>query len=155
MSEQSSELLPNRAYKSLRIGLHDYMSNLIPFFSLEWFTDAFIKLFGYLCCISPQGGSFFPLLSFFSLLSTHSLVYIAPSLLRKFLRNKSLFFSAFGYDFFGTVTKTMITAMIKSPNSNSDSDDSDTSSFSHHKIENKNSKPHKYKSNIKSKLLKL
>ena len=47
LSNQSSELLPNNPYKSPRIGLHDYISNLTPCFLLEWFTDAFIKLFGY------------------------------------------------------------------------------------------------------------
>ena len=31
MSEQSPELLPNNPYKSLRIGLHDYMFNLTSF----------------------------------------------------------------------------------------------------------------------------
>ena len=42
MSKQSFEVLPNNPYKTLRIGLHVYMSSLTPFFSPEWFTDAFI-----------------------------------------------------------------------------------------------------------------
>ena len=49
----------------------------------------------------------------------------------------------------------MMTAMIKSLDSSFDSDDSDTPSLSHHKTKNKNTKSHKYKPNIKSKLLNL
>ena len=47
MSKQSSALLPDNPYRSLRIGLHDYMLNLTPFSSPDWFTDAFNKLFVY------------------------------------------------------------------------------------------------------------
>ena len=45
MSKQSYELLPDNPYRSLRIDLHNYMLNLTPFFSPEWFTDAFNKNF--------------------------------------------------------------------------------------------------------------
>ena len=40
MTKQSSEFPPDNTYESLRIGLHDYMLNLTPFFSPVWFTDA-------------------------------------------------------------------------------------------------------------------
>ena len=63
--------------------------------------------------------------------------------------------SAFGHGFFGTVTKPMMTAIIKPSNFNSDSDDSDTPSPSRHKSRNNKFKPHKCKPNIKSKLLNL
>ena len=35
MSKQVSEFLPNNPYKSIRIGLHDYMLNLTPFIHLN------------------------------------------------------------------------------------------------------------------------
>ena len=99
MSKQSFELLSNNTYKSGRIGPHDYMVNLTSFFfTPEWFTDTFIKLFRYACYILTQGGIYFCCFSF-NLLSTHSLVYIALSQLRKFLKNKSLFFLLLVMDF--------------------------------------------------------
>ena len=63
--------------------------------------------------------------------------------------------SAFGYGFFGTVTKSMMTAMINPPYSNYDSNDPVTPphSKSHINPTLKQSKGNKYKPNIKSKLL--
>ena len=55
--------------------------------------------------------------------------------------------------FFGTVTKTMLTAMMKRSESNSDSGDSATLSSSHHKSKRNISKSYEYKPNTKSKLL--
>ena len=59
MNQQSDNSFPDNPYRSLRIGLHDYMFNLTPFFSPDWFTDAFIKLFGYPCYILTQCGIYF------------------------------------------------------------------------------------------------
>ena len=36
-------------YNTLRIGLHDKLLNLTPFFTPTWFSDAFFALFGYPC----------------------------------------------------------------------------------------------------------
>ena len=48
-NKQPSEFLSVNPYISLRIGLQDHMLNLTPFYSPEWFTDAFNKLFNYPC----------------------------------------------------------------------------------------------------------
>ena len=63
MSKQSSELLPIIPYKTLRIGRPDNMLNITPFFTPEWFTSYFIKLFGYPCYFLTQCGIISPLLS--------------------------------------------------------------------------------------------
>ena len=77
MSKQSSKLLADNPYRSLRIGLHDNrMLNLTPFFSPEWFTDAFIKLFGYpLFYFNSMWNRLFDRF-FYSLLLIRSLVFI-------------------------------------------------------------------------------
>ena len=51
-------------YKTLRIGLHDYMLNLAPFFTPDWFADAFISLFGYPAFILTQCGMIFSTILF-------------------------------------------------------------------------------------------
>ena len=130
MSKKSSELLPINPFGSVRFILQDYKLNLAPFFTPERFTDAFITLIGCPCYLLTQCGTYFPLLVFFDLLSTHSLVFTALSKLRKVIKN--LPFSAFGFGFFGTVTKSMMTAIIESPDSNSDFVDSDTAPPSCH-----------------------
>ena len=59
MNQQSASSFSDNPYRSLRIGLLDYMLNLTPFFSLDWFIDAFIKIFGYPCYILTQCGIYF------------------------------------------------------------------------------------------------
>ena len=45
---------------------------------------------------------------------------------RNLLKKQISVITALGFGFFGTITKTMMTAMIKSTHSSSDSDDSDS-----------------------------
>ena len=47
---------PENPYNTLRIGLHDKLTNLTPLFTPTWFSDAFIALFGYPCYILTQCG---------------------------------------------------------------------------------------------------
>ena len=56
MKQQSSGSLSDNPYTSLRIGFYDYMLNSTQFFSPDWFTDAFIKLFGFPRYILTQCG---------------------------------------------------------------------------------------------------
>ena len=90
-------------------------------------------------------------------LSTHTLVYTALSQFRKVFKKQISLLSAFGYGFLGSVTKTMMTAIIKPPVSNSNSYNSDTPPHSKCNINPtlKYSKGNKYKHNIKSKILSL
>ena len=48
----------------LRIGLHDHLVNLLPLFNPNWFSQAFINLFGYPGYILTQGGIYFSTLLF-------------------------------------------------------------------------------------------
>ena len=46
-------------YNHLRIGLHDHLSNLLPLFNPDWFSQAFINFFGYPCYVLTQCGNCF------------------------------------------------------------------------------------------------
>ena len=52
-NEQHSHTGSN-PYNHLRIGLHDHLLNLLPLFNPNWFSQAFINLFGYPCYILTQ-----------------------------------------------------------------------------------------------------
>ena len=91
MNQQSTSSFPDNPHRSLRIGLHDYMLNLTPFFSPDWFIDAFIKLFGYPCYILTQCGIYFSTAFFYNSLLTHSSVFIVPLPFEICLKNKFLF----------------------------------------------------------------
>ena len=114
MSKQSSELLPDNPYRSLRIGLrtYDYMLNLTPFFSPDWFTDAFIKFFGYPCYILTQCGIYFSTAIFLQLAFNMLLKINRSFTVKNILKIQISLLSALGYGFFGTITHTMMTAMI-------------------------------------------
>ena len=62
-NEQHSHTGSN-PYNPLRIGLHDHLLNLLPFFNPNWFSQAFISLFGYPCFILTQCGIYFSTLLF-------------------------------------------------------------------------------------------
>ena len=95
--------------------------------------------------------------SMWNLLFTALFLQFAFNTLLKLYRSFTVFekqiylVSAFGYGFFGTVTKKVMTAMTKPPDFKSDSNDSDTSSLSRHKTEHITTKSHYYKPNINSK----
>ena len=80
------------------------MLNLTPFFSTEWFTDAFIKIFGYPCYILTQCGihvstALFLQFAFETLPSIYRLFTV-----ENFLDKQISLKSAFGYGLFGTIT---------------------------------------------------
>ena len=100
MSKQSSgKLLPGNPYRSLRIGLHDSMLNLTPFFSPERFTDAFIKLFGYPCYILPQCGKNFSTALFLQFASNTLLSIQRSFTVKNLLKKQFSLKSALGYGF--------------------------------------------------------
>ena len=126
MNQQSGNSFPSNPYRSLRIGLHDYMLNLTPFFSPDWFTDAFIKLFGYPCYILTQCGIYFSTALFLQFAFSTLFSIYRSFTVRNLLKKQISVITALGFGFFGTITKTMMTAMIKSTHSSSDFDDSDS-----------------------------
>ena len=96
------------------------------------------------------------LLFSYNSLSIHSLVFTVHSLFKIYLKKQISVITALGFGFFGTFTKTMMTAMIKSTHSSSDSDDSDSP---HSPLAKNNTtspspkpRPPKYHTNIKTKL---
>ena len=126
MNQQSDHAFPDNPYRSLRIGLHDYMFNLTPFFSPDWFTDAFIKLFGYPCYILTQCGIYFSTALFLQFAFNTLFSIYRSFTVRNLLKKQISVITALGFGFFGTITQTMMTAMIKSSNSPSDPNDSDS-----------------------------
>ena len=159
MNQQSDNSFPSNPYRSLRIGLHDYMLNLTPFFSPDWFTNAFIKLFGYPCYILTQCGIYFSTALFLQFAFNALFSIYRSFTVRNLLKKQISVITALGFGFFGTITKTMMTAVIKSTHSSSDSDDSDSphSPLANNNTTSSSSKPRppKYHTNIKTKLLSL
>ena len=156
MNQQSHNSFPSNPYRSLRIGLHDYMLNLTPFFSPDWFTDAFIKLFGYPCYILTQCGIYFSTALFLQFAFNTLFSIYRSFTVRNLLKKQISVITALGFGFFGTITKTMMTAMIKSTHSTSDPDDSDSPLSPLAKNNTTSSSPEprppKYHTNIKTKL---
>ena len=126
MNQQSASYFPDNPYRSLRIGLHDYMLNLTPLFCPDWFTDAFIKLFGYPCYILTQCGIYFSTALFLQFAFNTLFSIYRSFTVRNLLKKQISITTALGFGFFGTITQTMMTAMLKPSNSHSESDDSDS-----------------------------
>ena len=100
MNQQSSGSFPDNPYRSLRIGLHGYMLNLTPFCSPDWFTDAFIKLFGYPCYILSQCEIYFSTALFLPFaFNTLTSIYCSFTV-RNLLKKKISVVSALGFVFF-------------------------------------------------------
>ena len=135
------------------------MFNLTTFFSPDWFTDAFIKLFGYPCYILTQCGIYFSTALFLQFAFNTLFSVYRSFTVRNLLKKQISFLTAFGFVFFGTITQTMMTAMIKSTNPHPDSDDSDSPNSPLAKNQNLSSSPNfrppKYHSQIKTKILNL
>ena len=144
------------------------------------FTDAFIKLFGYPCYILTQCGIYFStaflqsalnkLLSIYRSFTVKNLLkkqisliselgYCFVGTVKNLLKKQISLISELGYCFVGTVMHTMMTAMIKPPDSHSDSEDSDSPqpppSTSNTRSPHSKSKSSNYQLHIKSKFVSL
>ena len=91
-SKQSSELLPDNPYQSLRNSLHDLMLNLAPFFNPDWFANALIKLFGYPGYILTQCGFYLSTGLFLQFAFNSIICFTVLLLLKDFLKNKHSYF---------------------------------------------------------------
>ena len=135
------------------------MFNLTPFFSPDWFTDAFIKLFGYPCYILTQCGIYFSTALFLQFAFNTLFSIYRSFTVRNLLKKQISVITALGFGFFGTITQTMMTAMIKSSNSTSDPNDSDSLhsplAKTHTLSSSPKPRPPKYHTNTKTKLLNL
>ena len=100
MNQQSTSSFPDNPYRSLRFGLHDYMLNLTPFFSPDWFTDAFIKLFGYPCYILTQCGIYFSTALFLQFAFNTLFSIYRSFTVRNLLKKQIFVLTALGFVFF-------------------------------------------------------
>ena len=99
MNQQSPGSLSDNPYRFLRIGLHDYMLNLTPFFSPDWCTDAFIKLFRYLCYILSQCGISFSTALFLQFTFNPLISIYHPFTVRNLLKKQISVTSALAFVF--------------------------------------------------------
>ena len=92
-------------------------------------------------------------------LSTHRYFIYRSFTVRNLLKKQISVITALGFGFFGTLTQTMMTAVIKSSNSQSESYDSDSPhsplAKTHTISSSPKPRPPKYHTNIKTKLLNL
>ena len=103
-------------YNHLRIGLHDHLLNLLPLFNPNWFSQAFVNLFGYPCYILTQCGIYF---------STFLLIREVLTFLLRFYRTISIKYniqssisilSSQAHGFFIKVTSGMVTDLNNTGN---------------------------------------
>ena len=110
----------NNLYKSLRIGLDDYMLNLTPFFRLNGLAKLSLNSLA-------THAIFFNFIDFSTALflqfvfNTHLSLYRSITVKKILFKKRIPLVAVFGYDFFRTVTKTIMSSMIKPPDSNSNS----------------------------------
>ena len=135
------------------------MLNLTPFFSPAWFTDSFIKLFGYPCYILTQCGIYFSTALFLQFAFNTLFSIYRSFTVRSLLKKPISVLTALGFGFFGTITQTMMTAMLNSSNSHSESDDSDSPhsplAKTHIPSSSPKPRPPTYHTKIKTKILNL
>ena len=95
-------------YKTVRIGIHEYMLNLVPFFTPHWFAKALINLFEHPCFFITQCGTYFSgrlFCRFF--FENHS--RFLPNIYAKLLLSKNITFIAnFSHGFSGTFSNVML-----------------------------------------------
>ena len=103
--EQHSHTGPN-PYNPLKIGLHDHLLNLLPLFNPNWFSQAFIKLFGYPCYILTQCGIYFSTFLFIRVLT---LRYFSTISIKYNLRSNTSILSSIAHGFFNIVTSETVT----------------------------------------------
>ena len=95
-------------YNTLRIGLHDKLLNLTPLFTPTWFSDAFIPLFGYPCCILTQCGIYFSTI-FFVQATLTLIVKLYRTISIKYNHNNNItLFSSIAHGFFSILTAQMV-----------------------------------------------
>ena len=107
-NEQHSHTGSN-PYIHLRIGLHDHLLNLLPFFNSNWFSQAFIILFGYPCYILTQCGIYFSTFLFIRETLTFLLRFYRTISINCNLQSNVSILSSRAHGFFNIVTSEMVT----------------------------------------------
>ena len=107
-NEQHSHTGSN-PYNHLRIGLHDHLLYSLPLFNPIWFSQAFIKLFGYPCYILTQCGIFFSTFLFIREVLTFLLRFYRTISIKYNLQSNISILSSIAHGFFNLVTSEMVT----------------------------------------------
>ena len=96
-------------YNHLRIGVHDHLLNLLPFFNPDRFSQAFINFFGYPCYVLTQCGIYFSTFLFIREILTFLLNFYRTISIKNILQSNISILSSIAHGFFNIVTSEMIT----------------------------------------------
>ena len=107
-NEQHSHTGSN-PYNHLRIGLTEHLLNLFPLFSPDWFSQAFIKFFGYPSCVLTQGGIYFFTFLFIREVLPFLLKFYRTISIKYNLQSNISILSSIAHGFFNIVTSEMVT----------------------------------------------
>ena len=111
-NEQHSHTGSN-PYYHLRIGLHDHLLNLLPLLNSNWFSQAFINLFGYPCYILTQCGNYFSNFLFNREVLTFLLRFYRTISIKYNLQRNISILSSIAHGFFNIITSEMSTDLNK------------------------------------------
>ena len=111
-NEQHSDTGSN-PYNHLRIGLYDHLLNLLPLFNPDWFSQAFIKFFGYPCYVSTQCGIYFSTFCFIREVLTFLLKFFRTISIKYNLQSNISNLSSIAHGIFNIVTSEMVTDLNK------------------------------------------
>ena len=107
-NEQHSNTGSN-PYNHLRIGLHDHLLNVLPLFNPDWFSQAFIKYFGYPCFILRHRGFYFSTFLFIREVLTFLLKFYGTISTKYNLQSNISILSSIAHGCFHIVTSEMVT----------------------------------------------
>ena len=98
--------------------VYDYMTNksLTPLFTRTWFSDAFIALFGYPCCILTQCGIYFSTFLFEQATLTLIVKLYRTISIKYILNNNITIFSSIAHGFFNVLTARIVNDLNESQN---------------------------------------
>ena len=96
-------------YNHLRIGVQDHLLNLLPLFNPDWFSQAFINLFGYPCYVLTQCGIYFSTFLFIREVLTFLFKFYRTISIKYNLQSNISILSSIAHGFFNIVTSEMVT----------------------------------------------
>ena len=99
----------SKPYNHLRIGLHDHLLYLLPCFNPNWFSQAFINIFGYPCYILTQCGIYLSTFLFIREVLTFLLRFYRTNSIKHKLQSNISILSSIAHGFFKIVTSEMVT----------------------------------------------
>ena len=104
------------SYNTLRIGLHDKLTNVTTLFTPTWFSDALITLFGYPCYIPTQCGKYISTFLFVQATITLIIKLYKTISIKYNLKNNITLFSSIAHGFFNILTAEMVNHLHNTQN---------------------------------------